>query len=872
MPTNLLSGSPLAGLDAELAAQPMTQSPRGGVESGITGVHSTPDAVRPAQPSADPAEPTPLEGMGPFLELPDEDVFKAVHNLVLRQERLAKNRLAIDSYWTHVKRGHGLFYRLEKLPDRDQFRCAMAPGTSALTLSPVPNKLADLCSKIVEALMQDPPAPDPKAETDAEASERAAEIAQEFLDQDGGENGTRDHRLFWYALDAATSKSSAFLHYWVDPTGNGSVPLQIKAHPEAVDVQNPLVGPDGMPTTDYVLRYVTADQQFTTDPSQAAPQWLPKIRVDKLGREHVRTYPETADVSDADMVIILHHCTIGEAKRRWPDTVGQMDDATIGQIADWTPLRPLVLLPPALRARWKLETGDQSDPKGSSNDERTLFYYICYRKATPDYPRGCQVVVSGADGGTILHRDTLVAIVPTPDSQGSDVKALDIPVVQVELLMDSDDLDPMGVPLAAKVGGANEASQMLATGFIEALDKVLHPAVYTPVTSPVTGDDVANSRATGDHIPVLSKDDYPHYEEPPQVPGNLLDVLEFNYEQMDSAMSTSKPAMGADKQQEVSGVARQIAVQQANVALTRFQQALISSFERHWRIKCQLAMAHFTVPQMIRYEGEDGAYTEEWWTGVDFARITDVNMRPGTGTMLPPQQKVQYVSQMQQLGYMAPDEAADVARPTFAGTLGLPPDPQQQRIERQVGTWLKGPPTPNWVQQAQAYNQAKAVADQQNAQAQQQYQQTVQSIQAQHQATQQDHQTVIKGGGLTPAPVAPALPAPPQPVPPMDPQTGQPMAPPWTPFQPLPMDDEPLIAALRQRRLSTLMATSRFSAQAPEWQQMVFQEYARMRQAVAASQAPPPMPHGVNVDVKADPSSVAQAETAATHPSQQKAA
>jgi hypothetical protein len=55
----------------------------------------------------------------------------------------------------------------------------------------------------------------------------------------------------------------------------------------------------------------------------------------------------------------------------------------------------------------------------------------------------------------------------------------------------------------------------------------------------------------------------------------------------------------------------------------------------------------------------------------------------------------------------------------------------------------------------------------------------------------------------------------------------------WTPFAPLPMDDEPQVAALRQKRLRKLMATARFSAQPPEWQQVVKDEYQRMRQAVA---------------------------------------
>lgn len=74
---------------------------------------------------------------------------------------------------------------------------------------------------------------------------------------------------------------------------------------------------------------------------------------------------------------------------------------------------------------------------------------------------------------------------------------------------------------------------------------------------------------------------------------------------------------------------------------------------------------------------------------------------------------------------------------------------------------------------------------------------------------------------------------------PMLPPPGPPPTPPWTPFTRLPMDTEPFIAALRQRRLAKLMATARFTAQPAEWQQMVEQEYAQMRQAVAVASQPP---------------------------------
>jgi hypothetical protein len=261
--------------------------------------------------------------------------------------------------------------------------------------------------------MVDPPAPSPIAETDAEDAERAAEMAEEFLTQDGSEVGTADNAKFWAALDASMTRASTFLHVWVDPQGGGSVPLQIKAHPQAQDANNPLVGPDGMPTPDYVLRYVTPDMQFTDDPSQADRQWNPKHCVEVLYREHVRVYPETTDLGSAESVILIYYCTLGEAKRRWPD-VAAMPPEQQATLFSWTPLRYINLLPPALRARWKLQATTAKELATDADDERILFYYLHYRKPSPTYPKGGVLVMSGANGGVQLYKDTLTAEVPHP--------------------------------------------------------------------------------------------------------------------------------------------------------------------------------------------------------------------------------------------------------------------------------------------------------------------------------------------------------------------------------------------------------------------------------------------------------------------------
>ena len=229
------------------------------------------------------------------------------------------------------------------------------------------------------------------------------------------------------------------------------------------------------------------------------------------------------------------------------------------------------------------------------------------------------------------------------------------------------------------------------------------------------------------------------------------------------------------------------------VSLGRMQQAVVTARKRYWRIKLQQAMKWYKTPQMLRFVGDDGAYKQEWFTGIDFAQVGAVDMQAGTGTMMPPQEKVQYVAQMAQMNFMGREEAADAARPTFSQTLGIPADPQQQRIERQVSTFLQGPPK-GWMEKAQQFDLA---------------------------AQQAQAQTPPPQPGQAPTP--PATP----PGPPL-----------WTPFAPLPPDDEPEVAIVRLRRLRRLLGTVRFSSQVARWQQTATAEYSRMRQAVAqAAQA-----------------------------------
>lgn len=860
MPSKPSNPGPLMGQALADASIPLAQTPRGGMEFGFDGTSNgrpgrTQGVVGDIPSTAQENEPQPPQdftGMGSWLEDDDATVFKTANELVLRQELLAINHLQQDTHYTLVKLGFP-FSQLTKDQNRDTYRQTIPTGMSSTSIQAVPNQAWDLVNKATEAVLVDPPQPDPQPLNDSEQAQAAAEMAERFLTEDGGEQGTNDIQLFTDALDAALTRSSSYVEDWVDPVGGGYVPLQILAHPEAVSPDNPLVGPDGMPTPNNVLRYVTAPVggQFTDDPLQAAPQWQPKLMSTVWGREHWRVFPESVPVEKAEKLIGLLYCTLGEAKRRWPD-VAAMSQDDLNALLSWTPPRFLVLLPPFQRARFRLSSGSDSNKSGSS-DERIIFYYLILQHAAPDHKRGAEVVVTGAMDGRILFKDTNAVELEVPAEGGEpkqEVRCMDLRVTQLTPRSDPDERDPSGRCYMELFCGATEFNAALATGFLEALNIWLHPDSYIPSTSSVQGFQVEESRVSGDAIPILRKDDMPQYGNMPPIPPNFWDAYDRNDQHIRAIASLDKAVTGQEDQTKESGKALQIAVSRAMVGLARMQRPTNAAIERHRRIKIQLAMKHFSTAQTIRYVGEDGSYKATQWKGTDFALIGNVGTQIGTGTMMAPDQKVNYIATLQAQQLLPNDQAADAARESYAKRLGLTDDPHKQYIERCVTLWLDGPPKDEpapaepqigpdgqpvpspvpWVQQWQAYRQQKQVYDQ-SAQAAQ--------LAASQQQAVSDHDAA-QGG--------PAMPVP-------QPQLGPPPVAPWSPFQPRPNDTEPKIAEMWMTRLSRVISTVKFDAMIPEWRECLVEKYEATRQVVAQSQqpAPPPQAPGKSAPKKQEP-------------------
>jgi hypothetical protein len=793
-----------------------------------------------------------LAPVGKTLKDATPDVkFRTVEQLIRSQDPLARNRWAIDTHFRRVRAGVP-FSRLEKIPNQSTWVAKLPNGMSKESSAAVPNKADDLCNKVEDTLMADPAKLIASPHIEDESAKMAADLASQFLTLDGGEAGTNDIATYRWALNNAFTAAASVLHYLVDRSGGGYQPLQKLAHPKATDPANPLVAlvpdPTAQPqmsqfgqvdapvpppmieeqATDPILRYVSPPDeqfpagQFVDDAMQADKVWLPKIVIEKHRRESVRCFPANATVEDAAAVAFIRYCTLAEARAFWPETVGKMTMEELQGLAGWKPAMSDLVVPYAFKAVSESgATGPSLDDVGSFSPllQRRMYAYRFYIKSTPEYQSGYWIDVTGADGGKVLGEGDLEYTVTLPTG-GKETRCRDIPAVMIRPMQDVTGGDPMGWPFISRFAGASEADATLLAAFMDVCDNMLHPHVFIMGTSAINEDEWFDRS-----LPTIvdPSDKMPVYEQFPTLPPILPLIQELDKKQ-DTISGLTATAQGLDSSNAVSGTAKNATIRQALVALSGFQQNLHAGQMRGGRIKCQLVQAEFSTAQLMDYTGEEGSNEPRWWTGEDFAGVDRVGIQPGTGTMMTPEGKAQYVAFLQSQAWMTTEEGAEVALPGIRTDLGLPKNPFSAAIERSVGAFLKGPPMPKgvtdpsqspWIAEYTQYEHKKLAYDQQQQAAQQQTAQ-LQAV-SDHDASQ----------GATPAmPVQP-------------PQVGPAPLPPFTPFPPRPNDGEPAVAKIYAARLSKLFVDPQFAKQPHEWQMTAVEAYGRYMQALQPAPAMP---------------------------------
>lgn len=330
-----------------------------------------------------------------------------------------------------------------------------------------------------------------------------------------------------------------------------------------------------------------------------------------------------------------------------------------------------------------------------------------------------------------------------------------------------DEDNPYGRGLMEYLGPGNEVRAQVLGTMLEYLDKFRNRKTFVPITSNLQAKQLQAPTAT---VLPISPGGQPFYEEIPDFPKIVEKMLDFQTADLDDESCLQESAQGLSPGSVTSGKQVQEIVAQVAVSLSEFRENTEEGLIRCWRIMLQLARAYYGVPQRIAWSGEDGQHKEKLWVGGDLGDSTDVRMARGSFTMMAPEAKAQLAAELAQGGLLAVQQAISIVVGNVGPMIGIQEEPHRQRARRQITMWEQGPPE-NWA------------------------------------------------------------PQPPQ----QDPQTGQQMPVPDPTltkiFQPLPVDDEPQIAALRAFELGRAVSSVRFLKFPPEWQQGLLGEYMRARQA-----------------------------------------
>lgn len=766
-------------------------------------------------------ETAPIPGAGPLLEEPKAaKVFSTIDREVRSQERLRKNRQQQDIHYDRVRRGVPLSY-LIKSEDRSIIKAELADGISDSGL-PIPNKIDDLCTKVVSQVSVDPFLPNPKPDGDTDRNRGAADLTKKYLRHEGGPNGLDWQGMLRSMLTTNMTRSAAYQLFWVDKTGGGWRPKQIKAHPQAVDPKNPLMGPKVDPTTkqpmvdeltgrpvlerctDPILRYVAEVEDplamdaigspikklvFTENASEAVRQFLPKHKRKDLLRSQIVTIPRTATVPRAQAVTVLMWETVGEARRRFA-VLDALPKEKIKELCAWRPKRWQDIVPDAMRPK-----GEDAEP---GNDSSLLFWYAHFCRQGDDYLDGGEIHVTGAKGGVLLKRDTMREDVEVED--GTTVPVLmRPPVAEFIALQDQADVgDPQGRPPIAAFEGAGQLWAHLYLAIIDCLDKGLNPNIYLPSTSTVTREDI--HRRDGTPIEILVPEDKPEYEKPYELPSFLPQILQNVEEAMTSAAQTNETGRGLDSPYSISGKAKEVALGVAKTLLAQYWQNSLSGTIQSWQIVLEQAQAFMTVPMLTRLSGEDSAYKAKSFVGSDLIGASDVALAPGSGTMMSGQEKLNWLAMLAggnaaKQAWIDPELAGELARASMADDLGLPPNVHEEHINRQISDWVDDGPPKNWIEEYTANQQAKTA----------------------YQAALNQRVAQLAYGGIE---MTAAQQQAQQEIPPVQEK------PLYTPFEPRPNDDSPIVAKIREAKLSRLMSTVDYKRHGSEWATCVDNAYA----------------------------------------------
>lgn len=626
-------------------------------------------------------------GLGPLLE---ETNPKKVTASILKQWRLQDQPLSkvlAEVEQAEAWRAAERWVFIRRANNDRQWSVWRPPGIDRLP--PLPDKVDELCRRFTSQLLVDPPTLEAEPMTGEEPDVESAELASKILEVEGGESGWNFRLGTEAAIDIATTQKSAFAHVWVDPTGGGEQPVTIMADPSAqqydeAQPQRCTLDPmTGQPSASLVTKYLEQDG-VTLTPAETATtmrRWVPRVTYKVLGMRHVRFLPLWCrGLDDAHGVLVADYLPIGELKRRYPDTVGQMSPQELRKLVNWKPIEEADLLPRVVEKPSQYGTWLEKD---EVPDDAVALCFWFYAEQSPIYPKGAQVCVAG--GEFILAQDTLEVEVERPD--GTKVpEVLEVPLAQCRCINDWVGLSPYGQALVTKMGPWNEMMAQQWVALQEFLDRLNNPFVFLPIGSSVQPDQLARR----DGRPILTNPQgQPVVEQVPDLSPEIGRWYDFAMTGLNSSSLLSETANATELPNVNSGVQANTIIGQVMVAFSSCQQNASDFLTRLGRLILQRLRAYMTAPQTVRYVGDDASYRANDWRGADLFGAKDVRLARGSFTAMRPDQKRGLIMQDVQMQVMPIEDAADALAEGTTSQLGLEDDPIRLRIKRQIEAFFE---------------------------------------------------------------------------------------------------------------------------------------------------------------------------------------
>lgn len=746
-------------------------------DAGSLGQGQVPDRRRSAPPKEDEG------GQGELLELAADDPLKCVKRQVEYWEAQDPAIRQLKPYWDANRfwyRGYrGVRLRPISRELYNSVELWIAPG--AFDQPAVMNRIPELVERLASHMFQDPPIPECEPTVDTPKNNEACEFSERVI-TDAGSEGRRNDSLTYRAAFAKSSLyASMFTYQYPDPRGGKLAPKVVEAHPDAPDgtpVEAAHLGPGGTPYGGpFVVRYATPEGTITQSPSEAEQVFGPTICRETLTSLSVRPLPDSAkNIHDAKGVMILSLTTVGQLKERFSDVMAQLTNEEWTDIIAWRPEAAKWIAPYAIR-KSKAWQSPLRNSDGQPENDAIVVQLGTYYTSHPAYPEGAYVLSAGKS--VLLHAGPWVGEYEGPD--GKPVREmLELPVSQMRQLIDIDNETFYGQGIVSQLGPISEVAGAIILGWLDHMDRFLHPIQWVPLGSNVQLADLAARDGAPQYYNAKGQ---PITEE---IPPFLPDGIQFfgmATQMQDAIVGIYENAAGNSRAGD-SGKKVALDINQSYVNLSQMRQNTADFVERDWRIFLQLTRCFTPATQRMQYVGPDGEYKEKAWRGSSLDGVGPIKIAMGSFTQRSYEQKQMLVDAAVQRGYMDPFEADRVMQSSVRASIAKDDNPFWLKVNREVSRWEDGKPA-DWPQQVAAYQQAFAAYQQQAQLAQQQGQQQ-----------------------------------PPEP-------------PPYPgPFQPNPTDLIPAVALKRFHVLARLMATTAFIEEKDAtWRYCVQQAYQQAQQA-----------------------------------------